>query len=68
MIETTITTSRFIHVGDVPKSKPKATPTRETCDKVSASRVCLLKIRKSPNTGAIKEIRKDAWKACLMNP
>src|SRR5699024_6603857 len=58
--EATTTTKRFIHVGEMPNNRPKATPTNEMCERVSAKRVWLLNMRNKPNIGAINEIKKDA--------
>lgn len=63
-----MTTNIFVIVGSAPINSPKAIPTKETCDKVSAIKDCLLRIKNKPKMGAIIEIKIDAWKALCMNP
>ena len=63
-----ITTISVVSVGFIPKRNPNATPTRDTCDKVSAISDCLLRIKNNPRIGVIKAIAIPEMNALCMKP
>jgi hypothetical protein len=55
-----------VKVGLTPRKIPKATPAKDTWDKVSLIKDCRRKTKKTPSTGANKAIAVIARKARTM--